>query len=231
MPVRWSCAVPLADGFRLPRLGQAPAMQGRSQARAGAAPTGAPLMIRSGRHSSPAPLRMREVGGGKEDSALPQPPQPCIDAPAACNTALDMLRSRSRRKLLQGAAVGVAGLFAEKGFPQLVQPARAADLLPEQAPGVAYDLGLDQFNLSPGKKVVLPDLEVEKSPADTRSYRALTLANGLRVLLSSDPRADQSAAALDVHVGHFSDPPDLPGLAHFCEHMLFLGNAKYPGEV
>ena len=178
---------------------------------------------------------MREVGGGKEGSALPQPPPPSTpsDAPAACNTALDLLRSRSRRKLLQGAAVGVAGLFAEKGFPQLVrpQPARAADLLPEHAPGVVYDLGLDQFNLAPGKKVVLPDLEVEKSPADTRSYRALTLANGLRVLLASDPRADQSAAALDVHVGHFSDPPDLPGLAHFCEHMLFLGNAKYPGEV
>ena len=35
--------------------------------------------------------------------------------------------------------------------------------------------------------------------------------------------AERSAAAMDVHVGHFSDPPELPGLAHFCEHMLFLG--------
>ena len=23
-----------------------------------------------------------------------------------------------------------------------------------------------------------------------------------------------------------SDPEDLPGLAHFCEHMLFLGTEK-----
>ena len=30
--------------------------------------------------------------------------------------------------------------------------------------------------------------------------------------------------------GHMSDPIDRPGLAHFCEHMLFLGNDKYPGE-
>ena len=27
-------------------------------------------------------------------------------------------------------------------------------------------------------------------------------------------------------VGHMSDPDDLPGLAHFCEHMLFLGTEK-----
>ena len=27
-----------------------------------------------------------------------------------------------------------------------------------------------------------------------------------------------------------SDPQDLPGLAHFCEHMLFLGTKKYPDE-
>jgi insulysin len=27
-----------------------------------------------------------------------------------------------------------------------------------------------------------------------------------------------------------SDPEDLPGLAHFCEHMLFLGTEKYPVE-
>ena len=27
-----------------------------------------------------------------------------------------------------------------------------------------------------------------------------------------------------------SDPDELPGLAHFCEHMLFLGTEKYPEE-
>lgn len=35
---------------------------------------------------------------------------------------------------------------------------------------------------------------------------------------------------MDVAVGHFSDPPELPGLAHFLEHMLFLGTEKYPEE-
>ncbi|XP_054652769.1 nardilysin-like [Dunckerocampus dactyliophorus] len=44
-------------------------------------------------------------------------------------------------------------------------------------------------------------------------------------------RADkQSAAALCVGVGSFSDPGDLPGLAHFLEHMVFMGSEKYPSE-
>ena len=27
-----------------------------------------------------------------------------------------------------------------------------------------------------------------------------------------------------------SDPDNVPGLAHLCEHMLFLGTEKYPLE-
>ncbi|KRK02280.1 insulin-degrading enzyme isoform X2 [Drosophila yakuba] len=71
---------------------------------------------------------------------------------------------------------------------------------------------------------------IEKSLQDTRDYRGLQLENGLKVLLISDPNTDVSAAALSVQVGHMSDPTNLPGLAHFCEHMLFLGTEKYPHE-
>lgn len=39
-----------------------------------------------------------------------------------------------------------------------------------------------------------------------------------------------AAAALCVNVGSFSDPSDLPGLAHFLEHMVFMGSSKYPEE-
>ena len=69
---------------------------------------------------------------------------------------------------------------------------------------------------------------VVKSEADKRDYRALLLGNGMKVVLVSDPTTDKAAAALDVNIGFMSDP--IPGLAHFCEHMLFLGTKKYPDE-
>ena len=42
---------------------------------------------------------------------------------------------------------------------------------------------------------------ITKSQQDNREYRGLQLANGLKVLLISDPSSDKSAAALSVEVG------------------------------
>ena len=68
--------------------------------------------------------------------------------------------------------------------------------------------------------------DVASAELDRRAYRGLILPNGLRVLLASDPASAKAAASMNVRVGYMSDPPDLPGLAHFCEHMLFLGTRK-----
>lgn len=69
---------------------------------------------------------------------------------------------------------------------------------------------------------------MKKSPNDHKHYYPLTLANGLRVLLVNNYQSNKSAAALAVNTGHFDDPEDRQGLAHFLEHMLFLGTEKYP---
>ena len=69
-----------------------------------------------------------------------------------------------------------------------------------------------------------------KSLPDKRSYRVIQLPNQLTVLLTSDPTTDVEAAAVHVRAGHFHDPIHRPGLAHFHEHMLFLGTEKYPKE-
>ena len=50
----------------------------------------------------------------------------------------------------------------------------------------------------------------------------------MQVLIISDPLTTTSGASLSVRVGASSDPSNLQGLAHFCEHMLFLGSYKYP---
>ena len=69
---------------------------------------------------------------------------------------------------------------------------------------------------------------VVKSPNDQRDYRYIELRNGLRTLLASDPRADKAAASLTIFRGSFHEPAERPGLAHFLEHMLFIGTEKYP---
>lgn len=69
-----------------------------------------------------------------------------------------------------------------------------------------------------------------RPPKDDRDYLSYTLDNGLRVLLCSDPSSAEAAAAMDVHVGACSDPVEVPGMAHFCEHMSFLGSKPYPTE-
>lgn len=70
--------------------------------------------------------------------------------------------------------------------------------------------------------------EIGQSPNDDREYRSLVLDNGLKVTLIHDPETDSAAASMDVAVGAGSDPADRAGLAHFLEHMLFLGTRKYP---
>ncbi len=70
--------------------------------------------------------------------------------------------------------------------------------------------------------------EIIKSPSDQRDYLAFELENGLKALVISDPDTDQAGASLDVSVGSGDDPEGRQGLAHFLEHMLFLGTARYP---
>ncbi|MCJ8339605.1 MAG: insulinase family protein [Pseudomonadales bacterium] len=70
--------------------------------------------------------------------------------------------------------------------------------------------------------------EIIKSPNDNRQYQSFTLANHLQVLVISDPQTDKAAVSLDIDIGSNSNPANRPGLAHFLEHMLFLGTEKYP---
>jgi protease-3 len=72
------------------------------------------------------------------------------------------------------------------------------------------------------------DGAIVTSPNDSREYATMTLENGLEVVLVSDPEVEKSAAALSVGVGLLFDPMDYQGMAHYLEHMLFLGTSKYP---
>lgn len=61
-----------------------------------------------------------------------------------------------------------------------------------------------------------------------RTQETLVLPNGLEILLVSSPGFTKASAAMAVPVGSWSDPEEHQGLAHFLEHMLFLGTKEYP---
>ena len=60
------------------------------------------------------------------------------------------------------------------------------------------------------------------------------LENGVKVLLVDDKNQTSSGhedaiaqASIVMNVGSFNDPPHRQGLAHFVEHMVFMGSKKY----
>lgn len=84
----------------------------------------------------------------------------------------------------------------------------------------SYEIVEDQNTLH----VLSPSLK-------NRSSIKIRLENGLEAYIISDPDTNQSAAALSVEAGSYNDPEEYPGMAHFCEHMLFMGSSKYPDET
>lgn len=96
-------------------------------------------------------------------------------------------------------------------------PVCSEDAVPPVNPG--YEIIEDKANLT----ILNPALE-------GRKVEKLKFQNGLQVLLISDPGVDQSAAGLAVDAGSWEDPKEYPGMAHFLEHMLFMGTEAYPNE-
>jgi len=70
-------------------------------------------------------------------------------------------------------------------------------------------------------------LHITFPPHFAVQQRMVLLGNGLEVVLVADPQASKSAAAMSVAAGQFSDG-EVPGLAHFVEHLLFIGSGRYP---
>jgi insulysin len=85
---------------------------------------------------------------------------------------------------------------------------------------------LSNSNMTTDAAIVHVVDTIKKSDIDTWNYRGLELANGMLCVLISHSNIDKAAAALNVEIGSFADPNDVPGIAHFLEHMLFMGSTK-----
>ena len=73
-------------------------------------------------------------------------------------------------------------------------------------------------------------LKIQTPALSERKTAKIRLANGLEAYLISDPGIHESAAAIAVEAGSWQDPKEYPGMAHFLEHMLFMGTTAYPKE-
>jgi insulysin len=88
----------------------------------------------------------------------------------------------------------------------------------------------DSANSQDAVKVVESTLTVPiKTPAlKARQTHKVILPNGMKVMIISDPELPSSAAGLANKDGSWQNPNDALGLAHFNEHMVFMGTKKYP---
>jgi predicted Zn-dependent peptidase len=56
------------------------------------------------------------------------------------------------------------------------------------------------------------------------------LPNGLQIIAESNPDAHSFAAGLYVNTGSRDESPEINGVSHFLEHMMFKGSSKYTWE-
>ena len=73
-------------------------------------------------------------------------------------------------------------------------------------------------------------MEINKPINDKTEYHHIKLDNGLNVMICSNPKINVSSASLSVNVGSLNDDEEYLGMAHFLEHMLFMGSHTYPDE-
>ena len=66
---------------------------------------------------------------------------------------------------------------------------------------------------------------------DTNEYSYITLKNGLTVFFIKNDTSQTESALLYVNIGSKDNPEDTLGLAHFLEHMLFMGSEMFPGSA
>lgn len=71
-------------------------------------------------------------------------------------------------------------------------------------------------------------IKINKSKFDKKKIYGGILDNNIKYVLINDENLDQSYISVSVNIGSYHNPKNYQGLAHFLEHMLFLGSVKYP---
>jgi predicted Zn-dependent peptidase len=62
------------------------------------------------------------------------------------------------------------------------------------------------------------------------TFHHTKLRNGLQIIAESNPHAHSLAAGFYVNTGSRDESPEINGVSHFLEHMMFKGSEKYSWE-
>ena len=65
---------------------------------------------------------------------------------------------------------------------------------------------------------------------ENRKFKYGKLSNNLKYTIIQDDSTDLSNIVMSIRTGSFYDPLEYMGMAHFLEHMLFMGSKKHPQE-
>jgi len=82
--------------------------------------------------------------------------------------------------------------------------------------------------LTPSSAIGSRTKDGEEVKLNGATAKQITLSNNLKVTLISAPTSSKSAMSVGVNVGHMDNPVEHQGLAHYLEHMLFLGTKNFP---
>ncbi|XP_073396481.1 nardilysin-like isoform X2 [Physcomitrium patens] len=87
----------------------------------------------------------------------------------------------------------------------------------------------------PSRTPILKTIKLDKLTNRFRQGKQRKHPNlGKESKKAEEPEKDltikNAAAAMCVGVGSMADPPEAQGLAHYLEHMLFMGSTKFPDE-
>lgn len=73
-------------------------------------------------------------------------------------------------------------------------------------------------------------IPINKPKLDKRQFYGGKLDNGVKYALVHDEHLEKSFVCVTVKIGSYANPKEYNGIAHFLEHMLFMGSKKYPNE-
>jgi len=73
-------------------------------------------------------------------------------------------------------------------------------------------------------------MTITKPKFDLRNYIGGKLNNNIKYIIINDNTLDKTYISVNIKAGSYNEPKGYDGLAHFLEHMLFMGSERYPHE-